>query len=400
LYEKILNEKPDIIGFSIWGQNPLTFKVIKKLKSNSSIPIIIGGPFTVKYGSKKIAFEHLKIDFLINAMGDVALPKLIHMIENNKLKKTSNICYKDGNKIKDGGIGTIDLNNIPSPDFSQFDFNLFFTPIPLLPLQTARGCTWKKCAFCTHFHIYGNNYFKYDTSKFIDILNEHREKYKTNLIMLHDDTLSPQRAKEISEAILKEKIDDVYFYCYARLDDGFTKNILKTMYKAGFSTIHWGMESGCQRTLDNINKGTKVETMEKVLKNSFDSGISNLCFVFFGFPGETKKEAMETISFLKRNSKYIDFHSIGSFKLEKNSMIWKNPEKWGLAITNENSPYNYKLKYGMQPLTVKKFTEEITNKIQSGKLLTYQKRFVNLPGYIKRPMYFIQSAINRDYFKI
>ena len=61
--------------------------------------------------------------------------------------------------IEKNDLGVINnLDKLPYPDYSQFDLDLYLTPKRILPLQTARGCSWRKCAFCSHHAIDLGNY--------------------------------------------------------------------------------------------------------------------------------------------------------------------------------------------------------------------------------------------------
>jgi radical SAM superfamily enzyme YgiQ (UPF0313 family) len=87
--------------------------------------------------------------------------------------------------------------------------------------------------------------------------------------------------------------------------------------------------------LDKMRKGTNVEDVKEVLKQSHEAGIVNTVFIMFGFPGETKKEFTETIDFLKENSANIDLVSTSVFGLQKGSAVYNNPKEFGITEITE-----------------------------------------------------------------
>lgn len=94
---------------------------------------------------------------------------------------------------------------------------------------------------------------------------------------------------------------------YGRPTEGYNDDgLFRLMHKAGFREMLWGIESGSQRVLDLMDKGTKISTIGQVLEKSSKHNIANLCFIIFGFPGETKKEAEKTIAFLTEHADHID----------------------------------------------------------------------------------------------
>lgn len=236
------------------------------------------------------------------------------LMENNQLKK---------NEIKN----IVDLDELPAPDFSQFSFNKYFINEKILPLQSARGCSWRRCAFCTHHQSYLNEYRQFSIKRIADIIKEYREKYKCKFIVFHDEEIPPKRAKELSDEIIKNGLYEMKYYAYARLVAGFNNALLEQMYKAGFRTISWGLESASDKILQLMRKGINAKVAETVLKISHRKGISNICWLIFGFPGENKDDALETIRFLKKNNANIDMVLISEFILEKGSPIYSKLEK-------------------------------------------------------------------------
>ena len=107
------------------------------------------------------------------------------------------------------------------------------------------------------------------------------------------------------------------------------------------------MESGNKRVLDLIGKGTNPADISEVLKSSHSAGISNVTYVIFGFPTETKEEFKETIAFLEENQDYIDLISPTLFGLQKGTPIFKNPGKYGITkiISEERTVLEPKISY-------------------------------------------------------
>ncbi|MDD5136299.1 MAG: radical SAM protein, partial [Candidatus Omnitrophica bacterium] len=78
--------------------------------------------------------------------------------------------------------------------------------------------------------------------------------------------------------------------------------MLRLMKKAGCWQISFGIESGSQRILDFIKKGTKIPTIESALKMTRRAGIMTKGYFIIGHLTETKETIRETIDFAKRIS--------------------------------------------------------------------------------------------------
>lgn len=75
----------------------------------------------------------------------------------------------------------------------------------------------------------------------------------------------------------------------------------------------FGIESGSQKILNLMDKGTDTGTTRKILKICRNAGIWNHAFLFFGFPGEEKTDAEETINFLCNNREVINSVGCSTF---------------------------------------------------------------------------------------
>ena len=76
--------------------------------------------------------------------------------------------------------------------------------------------------------------------------------------------------------------------------------------EAGCVAVSFGYESGCQRILDLINKGVRLEQVPELLAELSRVGIAAQMMGFIGFPGETLAEASQTFEFLLQNRDEVD----------------------------------------------------------------------------------------------
>lgn len=187
---------------------------------------------------------------------------------------------------------------VPFTNFDDIDFNLYFYPEMLIPLQTTRGC-YAKCAFCAI--PFGSNSYRVRTPEDvvadIEKIQEHTlKKYgkKATYFKFMEDTSSPVTLQKISEEIIRKKLD-VKWETFARLEKAFSQpGMMKTLFDGGCRKIHWGLESNDPNILKKMNKKTEQSYSDQVLKLAADAGILNFCFVLVGFPTETEemREAM------------------------------------------------------------------------------------------------------------
>ncbi len=287
LLQQILKQKPDIAAFSIIysSQTMYTYMLIKKLKS-LGIKTIIGGT-SVSQKLIEIADKHLDNE--------------IELLEylNAKLKNEKRVL-----------------------DFSIYNLDDYFTPKTVLPIKTSSSCYYRQCAFCTHYCK--TKYKEYP----IEEIKETIVKSKQKFFFFIDDMITKKRLLEIAESV---KPLNVSWTCQLKPTKELDYETLKALRESGLKIIIWGVESGSDRILKLMNKGTNIKDISHVLKDSKRAGIVNITYIIFGFPTETKEEFMETMDFLKNNSESIDLVSSSVFGLQAGSDIYKNPAKYKIT---------------------------------------------------------------------
>jgi radical SAM superfamily enzyme YgiQ (UPF0313 family) len=161
-------------------------------------------------------------------------------------------------------------------------------------------------------------------------LEQLTEAYGAHVFHFTDESIAPHRLEKLSNAIPDRGLD-VMWMTFARTEPGFTSGLCTKLYGAGCRVLAFGLESGCQRVLDFMNKGIEVDNASHILKNSSEAGIWNHVSFFFGFPTETRKEAQKTIQFVIENRDVIDSVSDSVFELEYHSSVYCNPEHYKIT---------------------------------------------------------------------
>ena len=163
-------------------------------------------------------------------------------------------------------------------------------------------------------------------------LNPTRKTY----LYFSDDVIAVPWLARMAERILKEGLGErIRWICDARLDKGFTPQVCSNLYRAGCREIFFGIESGVQRVLDLIGKGTRLDVMSDAIKNVGRAGIGVYLSLIVGFPGEEEREAFATLDFVLAHAPYIYTAQFGPFVVVKDSPIWKDSARWGVTFDRE-----------------------------------------------------------------
>ena len=175
---------------------------------------------------------------------------------------------------------------------------------------------------------------------------------------------------------------NVNWSCQLRPTADLDRQTLDEFHDSGLNMIMWGVESGSQRVLDLIKKGTNVKDIQKVIIDSHNVGIKNVLYIMFGFPSETKDEFLQTIAFLKENKDNIDLLSPTVFGLQHDAPMMKNLADYG--ITN----VNYEKRTILEPKITYDVSSGLSQKEASELKEKYKKTFDILNKYPKEMNFF------------
>lgn len=330
---------PDAVGISqiVLLQREFVLALAKHLHQED-ITLILGGA-SLSYNPEAYLsvvgttdFSHI-FDAVFYGEGELPLKAYV---EGEPLEKISNTVYKSDRIMKNRETGIENLDDLSPPDFGDFPLQEYYTPEIVLPLLTSRGCPWRRCTFCTHYR----SYYKYRTRSIEKVVSDLKElqKYKASHFLLADEMIEPSRFYELADSIEKEGLN-IRFYSEAKPTKEFSRELLRRMYGAGVRALLWGVESGTQRILDVLDKGTCVRDIENVLRDSHEAGIWNVVFMIIQSPTQRKEEIEQDIAFLQKNSNIISTVTGSSFRLEVGSRMYRHPERFGIKVKEHDDPF-------------------------------------------------------------
>ena len=334
----------DIIGYSC--TTPQAKSAIKHCKVvKNTFPdkkTVIGGSHAQYY--HKELLEDSPFDFIVYEDGEFALLGIIE----NKIKERS---------VKHPRMTVDVMNNCPIPWRDESFLNRYRYYIKERKATTAisgKFCPMN-CKFCesrsSGLALYTPGHFE---AELIDIKNK-----GFNAVMYYDDifAINLKRVKELCKII---KPYNIYFRCFAHAKT-FTNEMAEILADAGCKLVCWGVESGHQKILDIIGKGTTVEMNYKMTEIILKQGMEAVGFCMIGLPGENKETIGSTEKFIATFANNPDFtFSYTVFYPFRKTYIRENIEKYDLKLHLNNSKGYYKGKKGISECCVS--TSSLTRK--------------------------------------
>jgi anaerobic magnesium-protoporphyrin IX monomethyl ester cyclase len=304
LKTKLASIEPKMIG--ITSMTPtiqsglLSARIAKEVCPEATV--VLGGPHAT-FMDEQILNKEEAVDVVVRGEGEQTLLELAQNVSNsNALNRIEGITFrKNGQPIRTPNRPFIqDLDDLPRPAYKHFPlekYRLFGRR--MLPIITSRGCP-SQCSFCTTSRIFGKKFRARSPKNVVDELEWLKNVHGADAFTFYDDTftLDKKRALEICEEIKKRKIDRPWD-CQTRVSQ-VSKEILKKMKEANCQQIFFGVESGCQKILDAVKKGTSVEQNEMAIRLAKEMGLFVAVSVIVGYPGETKDMVQQTIDLITR----------------------------------------------------------------------------------------------------
>lgn len=308
----IEKQKPDYLVIYDDGFNYLTkmcltnmreaaFRMAEIAKANK-IKVIASSSDAADHFEKYIAHG---VDFVVIGEGEITLKELIRKIDNGEsdFRNIDGLAFKEDGHITRTSARQIvkELDSFPMPAWDLIDISSYrevwiknhgyFS----LNIATTRGCPFK-CNWCAK-PIYGNRYNSRSPQKVSEEIEFLISNYQVKHFWICDDIfgLKPGWVQEFRN-IIKAKGLKFKYKIQSRVDLLLQEDTISALADSGVDTVWVGAESGSQKILDAMDKGTTVGQIYDATRLLKKNGIRTAFFLQFGYLGEEKEDIDKTIN--------------------------------------------------------------------------------------------------------
>ncbi len=164
-------------------------------------------------------------------------------------------------------------------------------------MVSTRGCPFH-CNWCAK-PIWGQRYAMRSPANVAAEMALVKRNLAPDHIWFADDIfgLQPKWVAEFAREVAARDAS-VPFTIQSRVDL-MTAEAVEGLARAGCVEVWLGAESGSQRILDAMDKGTRIEDIPVVRERLRAAGIRTCFFIQFGYPGETLDDIKATISLVR-----------------------------------------------------------------------------------------------------
>lgn len=358
LVEKIEAFRPQVLGISIISDSRVSsFRTAEHVHAHyPDIKIVLGGVH-VSTMYEQIA-RRFPYSTLALGEAEITLRELVHAFETNSdIRAVKGIAYcQDGKVIQTQQRELIeDLDTLPPPKHAAF-FNEKRHSAQVL---TSRGCPFA-CTFCVLDSFSRRKVRFRSAQRVVDEIEQIlRDFPQVKLMQILDDQFfaDNDRVIEICEEIVRRNIR-CEFHCAGRMKPLSWKMIV-ALERAGFSTVHLGLESGSKSVLKRSKKGITPDDAIRAMELFADSSIRINILLIVGLPGESLGTIIESGQLIQRLLKikyHLYSHRIQTIFVYPGSELHEmcksagalNDDFW---LTEEDVPY-YTLEHSFEELTL------------------------------------------------
>jgi anaerobic magnesium-protoporphyrin IX monomethyl ester cyclase len=304
--EVLVQRDPDVVGVTMMSvdYNPARQAIAIAKAVKPEVVTVIGGPHVTIALQDSLRIP--QVDYLLLHEGEITFPKLLQAIEGDD---------PPPHRVLRGVVP--DLDAIPFADRDLFldewrtwGYDLDSPEVPFVPelpppfatVIAGRGCLYH-CTFCKpgEDYLFGKHTRRRSVGNVMAELRQLVDRYRIASFMFHDDCLTEDRewVTEFTARYVAEGFT-MPFFCQSRADIIVKhEDMVERMARAGLRGYFVGFESGSDRVLQFIRKGTTAAENLRAARICRKYGVAIWANYMIGLPTETRDEVLETVRMMK-----------------------------------------------------------------------------------------------------
>ena len=349
LYSHLQSETPSVLGVYANLMTRRNVVEILSVAKQAGWTTVVGGPEPGAYISEYL--EH-GADVVVLGEGEITLQELLPALRNGITEELSSI-HGIAFRTSSGQVCTTpprqqiaDLDAQPWPARESVDIDRYLRTWReahgkgSVSIITARGCPYR-CRWCSH-QVFGMTHRRRKAELVVNEVEYLMYRYAPDMMWVADDvfTINHSWLRSYAAEMKRRKLR-VPFECISRADR-LSEPVADQLAELGCFRLWIGSESGSQRVLDAMERGVKVEQVQKAVEMCRARGIQSGMFLMWGYEGEELQDIEDTIAHVKRANPDVFFTTLAypikgtRYYAEVQGRV-VNPKDWAETSDRESS---------------------------------------------------------------
>jgi radical SAM superfamily enzyme YgiQ (UPF0313 family) len=212
-------------------------------------------------------------------------------------------------------------------------------PTPTVTLIAGRGCSYN-CAFCQPAEraIFGPRVRRRSVAYVMAELHALHQRYAFRSLMIHDDCLLEDRDWALAFAAAYAAANGQPWLCQARADlVASDETLITALREAGLAAISIGFESGSDRVLRLLRKGTTAAQNRQAAEICHRHGVRMFGNYMLGLPTETPAEMLATAQLVREIGAAVN--NVSVYAPSPGSDMYETCRREGLLLADGPAGY-------------------------------------------------------------
>lgn len=297
--ERICEHEPDMLGFMTecdsYHHVLQIMEQVKRLRPECRC--VLGGPHASAVARPTME-RHAYIDAVVVGEGEHTLPDLVRAFANGDRQAPAGVLRRGGiTGVLDGGARPLasSLDELPIPAYDLYRGD----PREEIFIEAGRGCPFQ-CTFCSTAPFWQRRHRVKSPARLLSEITLVQRLFQSERVHFTHDLLTTDKhwVANLCQALIGAGTP-VKWTCSARTDT-VDRDLLGLMAAAGCSAIYFGIESGSERVLRDIQKEVPIEHSLDVLRVCRDLGIRPNAGFIVGLPTEDRASLKDTFAAFER----------------------------------------------------------------------------------------------------
>ncbi len=313
---EVLKDSPVAFGISALTGKQILYglEVSGFVKKHSNIPVVWGGVHPSLLPKQTLQNQY--IDFVVIGEGEETFLRLIDALKRKtSIDSIKGIGYKKNNEIIiSQQRDFINLDEAFDVPYDLVDIENYIAKKSFasgksardIALYTSRGCP-HRCGFCYNKEFNKGKWRGKSAESVFREIKYFVDKYGINSFNVEDDEffVDVKRAREICNLIVENNLNvEIFTTCRVNyVANNMDSKYLKLLYRAGFRTLAFGVESGSEKILNLIHKDITLDHVFETINRLKTVGINSKYYFMAGFPTETIEDLYKTTDLIYKMKK-------------------------------------------------------------------------------------------------